>query len=87
MFNNKNKIENAAKWSKERLDAELEKGYNDMLKGRITPLDEIYAKLSEAISEIKNGSQGADAEIQIPVLPNPPRSAPSSGPSSKVSVG
>ena len=32
-----NKIENAAKWSKERLDAELEKGYNDMLKGRTRP--------------------------------------------------
>ncbi len=29
--------ENAAKWSKERLDAELEKGYNDMLKGRTRP--------------------------------------------------
>ena len=57
-----NKIENAAKWSKERLDAELEKGYYDMLKGRITPWNDIYAKLSEAISEIKNGSQGADAE-------------------------
>ncbi|WP_175545440.1 hypothetical protein [Fibrobacter sp. UWB12] len=31
------KIENAAKWSKERLDAELEKGYNDMLQGRTRP--------------------------------------------------
>ena len=29
--------ENAAKWSKERLDAELEKGYNDMLKGHTRP--------------------------------------------------
>ena len=29
--------ENAAKWSKERFDAELEKGYNDMLKGRTRP--------------------------------------------------
>jgi len=86
--------ENSAKWSKERLDAELEKGYNDMLKGRtrpaakvlsdvkkkiqrivkmqkglddarngrVTPLDDKDAKLSEAISEINNGSQGADAE-------------------------
>ena len=50
------------KWSKERLDAELEKGYNDMLNGRITPLDDVYAKLSEAISEIKNGAPVADAE-------------------------
>ena len=62
MLNNMNKIQNSAQWSKERLDAELEKGYNDMLKGRVTPWNEIYAKLSEAISEIKNGSQGADAE-------------------------
>ncbi|WP_407456034.1 hypothetical protein [Fibrobacter sp.] len=63
-----NKIENASNWSKERLDAELEKGYNDMLKGRITPWNDIYAKLSEAISEIKNGSQGADAEKFIKSL-------------------
>ena len=68
MFNNKNKIENAAKWSKERLDAELEKGYNDMLKGRITPWNAICAKPSEATSEIKNGSQGADAEKFIKSL-------------------
>lgn len=26
--------ENAAKWTKDRLDAELEKGYEDMLKGQ-----------------------------------------------------
>lgn len=57
-----NKIENASNWSKERHNAELEKGYNNMLKGRITPWNDIYAKLSEANSEIKNGSQGADAE-------------------------
>ena len=62
MLNDMNKIENAATWSKERFDAELEKGYSDMLNGRVTPLDDVYAKLSEAISEIKNGSQGADAE-------------------------
>ncbi|SHK68434.1 hypothetical protein SAMN05720759_105115 [Fibrobacter sp. UWB12] len=37
MLNNMCKIENAAKWSKERLDAELEKGYNDMLQGRTRP--------------------------------------------------
>ena len=68
MFNNTKKIKNAAKWSKERLDAELEKGYNDMLKSRITPWNDIYAKLSEAISEIENGSQGADAEKFIKSL-------------------
>ena len=32
-----NKIENAAHWSKERLNVELEKGYDDMLKGRKRP--------------------------------------------------
>ena len=57
-----NKPENAATWSKERFDAELEKGYNDMLNGRVTPWNDIYAKLSEAISEIKNEAKAADAE-------------------------
>ena len=37
MLNDMNKIENAATWSKERLDAELEKGYNDMLNDRTRP--------------------------------------------------
>ena len=40
----------------------MQKGLDDARNGRVTPLDDIYAKLSEAISEIKNGSQGADAE-------------------------
>ncbi|WP_458450554.1 type II toxin-antitoxin system RelB/DinJ family antitoxin [Fibrobacter sp.] len=46
--------ENSAKWSKERLDAELEKGYNDMLKGRTRPAAKVlsddkkkYKELSE----------------------------------------
>ena len=65
-----NKPENAAKWSKERLDAELEKGYNDMLNGRVTPWNDIYAKLSEAISEIKNGVPVTDAEKFIKGLMN-----------------
>lgn len=58
------------KWSKERLDAELEKGYNDMLNGRVSPLDDVYAKLFEAISEIKNGAPVADAEEFIKGLMN-----------------
>ena len=62
MLNDMNKIENAAKWSKERLDAELEKGYNDMLNGSVTPWNDIYAKFSEAISKNKNGTLGVDAE-------------------------
>ena len=65
MLNDMNKIENMAKWSKEHLDAELEKGYNDMLSGRVTPWNDIYAELSKAISEIKNGALGSDAEEYI----------------------
>ena len=65
-----NKPENAAKWSKERLDAELENGYNDMLNGRVTPWNDIYAKLSEAISELKNGAPVADVEEFIKGLMN-----------------
>ena len=34
-----NKIENASNWSKEHLDAELEKGYNDMQNGRTRPAE------------------------------------------------
>lgn len=37
MLNDMKKPENVATWSKESLDAELEKGYNDMLKGRTRP--------------------------------------------------
>ena len=70
MLNDMNKIENVAKWSKERLDAELEKGYNDMLSGRVTPWNDIYAELSKAISEIKNGALGSDAEEYIKGLMN-----------------
>lgn len=70
MLNDMNKIENAATWSKERFDAELEKGYGDMLNGRATPWNDIYAKLSKAISEIKNGAPVADAEKFIKGLKN-----------------
>ena len=70
MLNDMNKIENAAKWSKERLDAELEKGYNDMLNGSVSPWNDIYAKLSDAISEINNGAPVADAEKFIKGLMN-----------------
>ncbi len=41
-----------------------------MLNGRVTPLDDVYAKLSEAISEIKNGAQGVDAEESIKGMKN-----------------
>ena len=65
-----NKPENSAKWSKGRFDAELKMGYNDMLNGRTMPWDDIYAKLSKALSEIKNGAQGVDAEESIKGLKN-----------------
>ena len=52
----------ALKESDEVFYARMKKGIDDVHNGRITPLDEIYAKLSEAISEIKNGAKAADAE-------------------------
>jgi hypothetical protein len=48
--------------SDEVFNAKMQKGLDDARNGRITPWNDIYAKLSEANSEIKNGSQGADAE-------------------------
>ena len=48
--------------------ARMKKGIDDVHNGRITPLDEIYAKLSEANSEIKNGAPVADAEKFIKSL-------------------
>jgi hypothetical protein len=48
--------------SDELFNVKIQKGLDDARNGRITPWNDIYAKLSEANSEIKNGSQGADAE-------------------------
>ena len=42
--------------------AKMQKGLDDVRNGRITPLDDVYAELSKAISEIKNGAPVADAE-------------------------
>ena len=39
--------ENAAKWSKERLNTELEKGYNDMLKGRTRPATTVLSDVKK----------------------------------------
>ncbi len=52
----------ALKESDEVFCARMKKGIDDVHNGRITPLDEIYAKLSEVISELKNGAPVADAE-------------------------
>jgi hypothetical protein len=54
--------------SDEVFNAKMQKGLDDARNGRITPWNDIYAKLSEANSEIKNGSQGADAEKFIKSL-------------------
>ena len=58
--------------SDEIFNVKMQKGLDDARNGRVTPLDDIYAKLSEAISEIKNGSQGADAEKFIKGSMNSP---------------
>ena len=42
--------------------AKMQKGLDDVRNGRITPLDDVYAELSKAISEIKNGAPVTDAE-------------------------
>jgi hypothetical protein len=58
MLNDMNKPENSAKWSKERFDAELEKGYNDMLNGRTTPCRDGPFRYQKEIQ--KNRSTGLD---------------------------
>jgi hypothetical protein len=42
--------------------AKMQKGLDDVRNGRTTPLDDVYAELSKAISEIKNEAKAADAE-------------------------
>ena len=37
--------------------AKMQKGLDDVRNGRITPLDDVYAELSKAISELKNGAK------------------------------
>ena len=50
--------------------AKMQKGLDDARNGRVTPWSDIYAKLSKAISELKNGAQVADAEKFIKGLMN-----------------
>ena len=50
--------------------AKMQKGLDDVRNGRITPLDDVYAELSKAISELKNGAPVADAEEFIKGLMN-----------------
>ncbi|WP_298768428.1 hypothetical protein [uncultured Fibrobacter sp.] len=56
--------------SEEVFNAKMQKGLDDVRNGRITPLDDVYAELSKAISELKNGAQVADAEKFIKGLMN-----------------
>ncbi|MDD5942399.1 hypothetical protein [Fibrobacter sp.] len=56
--------------SEEVFNAKMQKGLDDARNGRVTPLDDVYAKLSEAISEIKDGAKSADAENFIKGLMN-----------------
>ena len=48
--------------SDEVFNAKMQKGLDDARNGRITPLDDVYAELSKAISEIKNEAKASDAE-------------------------
>ena len=56
--------------SEEVFNAKMQKGLDDARNGRVTPLDDVYAELSKAISEIKNEAPVADAEEFIKVLMN-----------------
>ena len=68
----KNKLKSmfALEESEEVFNAKMQKGLDDVRNGRITPLDDVYAELSKAISEIKNEAQVADAEKYIKGLMN-----------------
>ena len=48
--------------SEEVFNAKMQKGLDNVRNGRITPLDDVYAELSKAISELKNGASVVDAE-------------------------
>ena len=48
--------------SEEVFNAKMQKGLDDARNGRVTPLDDVYAELSKAISELKNGASVVDAE-------------------------
>ena len=60
----KNKLKSmfALEESEEVFNAKMQKGLDDVRNGRITPLDDVYAELSKATSELKNEAQVADAE-------------------------
>ena len=65
MSYDKQKRMSALEESDEVFYAKMQKGLDDVRNGRITPLDDVYAELSKAFSEIKNGVPVADAEKYI----------------------
>lgn len=56
--------------SDEVFSAKMQKGLDDVRNGRVTPLNDVYAELSKAISELKNGAKAADVEKYIKGLMN-----------------
>jgi predicted transcriptional regulator len=62
MSYDKQECMSALEESDEVFYAKMQKGLDDARNGRITPLDDVYAELSKAISEIKNEAKAADAE-------------------------
>ena len=70
MSNDKQKCMSILEESDEVFYVKMQKGLDDVRNGRITPLDDVYAELSKAISELKNGAPVADAEEFIKGLMN-----------------
>ena len=62
MSYDKQECMSALEESDEVFYAKMQKGLDDVRNGRITPLDDVYAELSKAIAELKNGAPVADAE-------------------------
>ena len=70
MSYDKQECMSALEESDEVFNAKMQKGLDDVRNGRVTPLNDVYAKLSKAISEIKNEAKAADAEKYIKGLMN-----------------
>ena len=70
MSNDKQKCMSILEESDEVFCVKMQKGLDDVRNGRVTPLDNVYAELSKAISELKNGAKAADAEKFIKGLMN-----------------
>ena len=62
MSNDKQKSMSILEASDEVFYAKMQKGLDDARNGRVTPLCDVYAELSKAISELKNGAPVTDAE-------------------------